>query len=184
MNGNSSANIVTKNTLPRSLWSTTWLITVIPDNLRQKSYLPTQHIYLLLPGPDGSLVHPCNCCLKFFKTAQERDVHKEAEHKEKLSCKMCDRSFGNLRSLQGHNRARHRGPDCNLLHRCDCCFEYFKTVQERDVHREVDHRDELTCKKCNRNFVNLRSLEIHNRALHKGNLSEVPCTKCGEFSEC
>lgn len=52
------------------------------------------------------------------------------------------------------------------------------------MHREVDHKDELSCKKCNRNFVNLRSLEIHNRALHKGNLSEVTCVKCGEFFEC
>lgn len=55
------------------------------------------------------------------------------------------------------------------------------TRQIRDTHREAEHKEKLTCKKCERVFSNLRCLQAHNRAHHKTKEKEVTCLKCGEF---
>lgn len=61
-------------------------------------------------GPDGSLLHKCDCCPIHFKTAVDRTTHMAAAHKEKLTCKICDRSFRSRKALNGHIGARHKGP--------------------------------------------------------------------------
>lgn len=74
----------------------------------------------------------------------------------------------------------HTGPDGNLVHKCDCCFIYFESEQERNEHREAEHKEKLTCFSCVRTFGNLRCLQAHNRTHHKGEKKEVTCHKCGE----
>lgn len=76
----------------------------------------------------------------------------------------------------------HVGPDGSLVHRCDCCLKYFGSDEERNAHRDTEHKEKLSCRICNRTFGNLRCLAAHNRAHHKG--KEVTCQKCGEFHVC
>lgn len=55
-------------------------------------------------GPDGSLVHACDCCNTYFASAGERDAHHADVHKEKLTCNVCDKYFPKYETLVGHLR--------------------------------------------------------------------------------
>lgn len=59
------------------------------------------------PGPDGSLVHKCQCCHKYFASTEERDTHMLDAHKDKLSCTICDKTFHSVKATQSHYSYHH-----------------------------------------------------------------------------
>lgn len=60
-------------------------------------------------GPDGSLLRRCKSCSKYFKTIEDRNIHAMAEHKEKIMCEICEKSFRNEQGLTLHNYTYHNG---------------------------------------------------------------------------
>lgn len=115
MRENLSANIVAGNTVRKKDWIDTMKITVklIPTIFQLLLYSlifvyeKIQFHAIIRLGPDGSLVHRCDCCTIYFKTTEERDAHSQTAHKEKAVCKICNQTFRSLFRLQQHDRSFH-----------------------------------------------------------------------------
>lgn len=57
------------------------------------------------------------------------------EHKERLSCVSCDKTFANLRNLQGHNRIYHKGNGMEVT--CRKCGEFFEKAFTQASNRPI-----------------------------------------------
>lgn len=73
-------------------------------------------------GPDGSLVYKCDCCPIHFKTLKKRDNHHMTAHKEKLTCKICNKLFRRYNTMLEHVKNHKRsGPKKQFV--CAKCGE-------------------------------------------------------------
>lgn len=79
------------------------------------------HILTIRSGPDGSLVHRCECCPIYFKTTDERDEHHIAVHKMELSCNICNKFCTKLNNLYKHQRYCLTGPEKRSNFVCAKC---------------------------------------------------------------
>lgn len=75
------------------------------------------------------------------------------------------------------------GPDGSLVYKCDCCLTYFESARERKAHRQAEHEEMISCKKCGKTFGYMRNLYAHIRIYHREEKMEVTCQKCGMFSD-
>lgn len=58
--------------------------------------------YSIRLGPDGSLVYKCDGCRTYFKSKTEQREHARSEHKERLTCKYCNKLFSRIDSVYSH----------------------------------------------------------------------------------
>lgn len=75
------------------------------------------------------------------------------------------------------------GSDGSLVHKCICCYTYFRTKADRNEHVRVAHKHRVTCKICNKVFRNVDSLYSHKQFSHEKRTKRTLnyfCAKCGK----
>lgn len=60
-------------------------------------------------GPDGSLLVKCECCYTYFKTKEEQQKHTIAKHRDRVTCKICNKMYKNIDSVYSHKQTAHAG---------------------------------------------------------------------------
>ena len=93
-----------------------------------------------------------------------------AQRNRRVGCKMCDKSFDSVRSLNEHHRSDHG------VVNCDCCDKSFSTRSALDKHMYVHRQMEFLCVTCGKQFPFQSRLDQH-KLVHqpKGTLK---CTVC------
>lgn len=87
-------------------------------------------------------MHKCKACPRFFKSIEDRDAHAVDEHKEKIVCELCKKSFRNDYGFALHNRTYHKGvlqkPRKKTVHemifKCKYCRLKYFTQNGLDKH--------------------------------------------------
>lgn len=75
-------------------------------------------------GPDGRLIHKCDCCPIYFESTALRDAHHMTEHKERMTCKICNKIFRRYDTLGEHVRIQHKRSGPKIKFVCVKCGEY------------------------------------------------------------
>ena len=105
-----------------------------------------------------------------------KDFHPEDE--DSLLCKICNKKYCSVRSLQQHIDKMH----LNMLkHKCNYCDEKFlyntgKIRHEAEVH-EKHEPGTFTCSTCGATLKNKLSLDAHIKQTHE--MPEAKCHICG-----
>lgn len=144
MKRNLCAHFVARNFLQNFALNGILLITVcclfvLSQNSDQKIFLMILWKCPLISGPDGSLIHKCDCCPNYFRTTEERDAHTTTEHNDTVICDICEKPFRSSKSLQWHNYICHR--------------ERVPTQRKKVA--------EFKCKYCGRKYYMKKGLDIH-----------------------
>jgi hypothetical protein len=63
-----------------------------------------------LHGAAGDLLHKCSCCSQHFRAAAEMKAHQNAEHEERLKCKVegCGKRFDHPEKVVSHTKYAHK----------------------------------------------------------------------------
>jgi hypothetical protein len=71
---------------------------------RKFSYKKIRDNHQLLHGPDGNLMHKCNCCMLYFESHKEMESHLFAEHLKTLTCPFeeCEKVFDYPHKVKKH----------------------------------------------------------------------------------
>lgn len=81
------------------------------------------------------------------------------------------------------NCALISGNEGKLIHKCQCCPQYFASVQEMEQHKSDQHAEILTCNVCQKRFKDPESLHNHVKFVHgkqKKTKTYQMCPKCGK----
>uniref|UniRef100_A0A182F1X9 C2H2-type domain-containing protein n=1 Tax=Anopheles albimanus TaxID=7167 RepID=A0A182F1X9_ANOAL len=105
-------------------------------------------------GPDGTLVHKCTCCSRYFVTAEESQQHALATHRDRLECSICQKQYQDPDCLQGHIRYAHGG------------------AKEK-------RRLSFVCLRCGKRFTSRSVLTDHERS-NCGDSPIYECETCGK----
>ena len=157
----------------------------------------------------------CNKCHLRFEDQAALDEHKDTDHsvastsdvpevkqeqqedeEMSLECKICFRSFENIRSLRFHKTMLHKG---KLRHNCKHCSLRFERRDAlwnhlREVHsarasqeRDPNETEGFSCEICGKTYDTFRVLHIHKAVAHKGHkgkatqgITSFRCTLCGQ----
>ncbi|XP_059616203.1 uncharacterized protein LOC132261415 [Phlebotomus argentipes] len=96
-------------------------------------------------------------------------------------CRFCKRKYANKPALLKHEQVH--GPEGNLHIKCRVCKEYFETHEKEKEHRVAKHKDQITCKECNKMYRDENHLQVHIRNCHTKTGVKKPqhlCGKCGK----
>ena len=94
------------------------------------------------------------------KDSKKKMIRKVEE--EPSECSVCAKEFTTKRSMQRHHKVVHE----LILSKCKVCHKEMKGSLYR--HMLVHFPKIYTCKECNRNFRDNRSLERHTKRIHIG----------------
>lgn len=134
------ANTVARDISQKFAWKDILLIMVYEELVYSNNDKIFHLKISIQTGADGSLLHKCECCPIYFKTAEERDVHTAAEHNETFVCEFCEKSFRSLKSLQWHNYLSHKD-----------------RVEKINIAKVA----EFKCKYCDKKYLEKKGLDIH-----------------------
>lgn len=138
---------------PKGSWNTTFRSMVNREQIQNCSIVRqspcSAHVYRysFSAGPDGKLVHKCDCCRKkYFATAEEKEQHKKDVHLDELTCPHCKEECSNRNMLRMHIQNKHQRYTCIKCGRNDdftrshCRFSsriiYFKFQEYRSLRRD------------------------------------------------
>lgn len=131
-------------------------------------------------GPDGTLVHKCTCCSRYFETAEESRQHALATHRDRLECSICQKQFQDPDCLQGHIRYAHRGAKekRRLSFVCLRCGKRFTSRSVLTDHERSNCGDSpiYECETCGKHYSSYGAWKVH-KELHKDQLQFV-CSYC------
>ncbi|XP_055684326.1 zinc finger protein 20-like [Lutzomyia longipalpis] len=100
----------------------------------------------------------------------------------KHGCRFCKRRFATKEALTNHERCHT--PDGKLRIKCTLCSELFEDEQQIKEHKKSVHRDEVTCKFCNKTYAGERNLQTHIDLRHTKTKTikkmTYLCRKCGK----
>ncbi|KXJ81347.1 hypothetical protein RP20_CCG020320 [Aedes albopictus] len=134
-----------------------------------------------LHGPDGRLIHKCQCCAIHFETEEEVLYHGRMEHPERLLCYECDIVFREHEKLTEeevlyHGRMEH--PERLLCYECDIVFrEHEKLVRHRNqqhVGTKIVKKYHYVCPTCGKSFSSRAAVSDHERS----NCGRNPLYQC------
>lgn len=119
------------------------------------------------------MVHKCDVCLVYFKTTAERAEHKLERHKVRLTCKICDKYFRTVKTLDSHNSAHHSGRDKRKKFsrgdEDDACDDDAGVTKKRKI--QDDKQQPFECGFCDKRFTSPEGLYRHK--LFHGNSSAI-----------
>lgn len=110
---------------------------------------------------DGQM---CQHCGKIYKTNSTLQAHYLLMHPQNNlegQCKMCDKKYPSLLSLQKHIRYMHR-----YEHRCKACYRTFATPELLVVHGKECNKSETPCMQCGKVYDSQLALRNHIKYKH------------------
>lgn len=138
--------------------------------------------HVLLHGPDGRLIHKCQCCAQHFETEEEVLLHGKTEHPERLLCVECDIVFREHEKLVRHRNQQHVEEKIIKKYHyvCPICGKSFSSrAAVSDHERSNCGRNPIyTCEICLKSFHTSSSLKNHY-SLHSNELP-FSCQFCGK----
>lgn len=146
------------------------------------SLVKTLEKHIQMHGPDGSLIHTCRSCSKYFATKEEVHTHTVTEHKDKITCVICNKIYKDAELLQAHHRYSHSdAPSEKPKKYTFICNKCGRTVSSRtaltnhelsDCGKNPIHK----CNVCGKGLHSAGSLKSH-MLVHSGEL-EFKCQFC------
>ncbi|XP_055713631.1 zinc finger protein 665 [Phlebotomus papatasi] len=152
-----------------------------------------------------SMVHEYKCdhCPKMFCYKTIFNLHLKREHNMDIKdedlpnqqryskilfprdrvheCQYCKRKYANKPALLKHEQLH--GPEGKLHVKCRVCKEYFENNEKEKEHRLAKHKEEITCKVCQKVYRDESHLQVHFRNCHtKEPIKKLQhlCGKCGK----
>ena len=111
--------------------------------------------------------------MKHVEEHKRRMHTKKERNKERLSCDLCDKTFGRKDALQMHRDNIHFKKTFD----CDKCGKSFGHKNSLKVHMENVHLGiKYECDLCQKKFPSMRHLGVHKRGVHQGKL--IKCDLC------
>ena len=109
----------------------------------------------------------CPDCDKIFSSAGNVSNHRKVAHKGvQYQCKICQRQFTTLQSLQDHSRK-----GVCVKNKCEDCNQCFKTFPLLKAHRDQEHKGSkvkvFKCKFCFVTRSSRKTLKAHIVAVHE-----------------
>lgn len=138
--------------------------------------------HVILHGPDGRLIHKCQCCALHFETEEEVLYHGKVEHPDRLLCYECDIVFREHEKLVRHRNHQHVGEKIIKKYHyvCPTCGKSFSSrAAVSDHERSNCGRNPLyQCEVCLKSFHTASSLKNHY-TLHTDELP-YSCQYCAK----
>ena len=124
---------------------------------------------------------PCAKCNRRFQTKETLEVHLFSHHTpqpkvKQYSCDVCERLYSNLFGMKSHIRRHKKSGNDKASFSCNECLMPFADASALTDHMNTLHEQNISisdlrlpCDKsdCNRSFVDLRSLRVHNARCHR-----------------
>lgn len=137
----------------------------------------------MLLGEDGSLQHKCSCCRQWFASSEQCEQHELSEHKDKLCCSQCNKTFKEPDNLTAHFRYVHSKEEIEpkkYLFVCPRCGRKFSSKVTLSDHERSNcgNAPIYKCDMCNKSYHSAGSLKTH-QTIHTGELPHV-CKYCGK----
>lgn len=117
-------------------------------------------------------------CTKAFYHYQSLKHHIDIDHKQILTCDVCNRRFQRPVLLDEHKQKHHGGPPVEVL-QCDFpgCFLTFKTKKLVQIHKKKEH-PQFSCLECGEQCTGEESLRVHMLA-HENTAGQFQtCSLC------
>lgn len=118
-------------------------------------------------------------CPKAFYHYQSLKHHIDIDHKQILTCDVCNRRFQRPVLLAEHKQKHHGETNVEVL-QCDFpgCFLTFKTKTMLQLHKKKEH-PQLECKECGETCTGAEALRIHMLAHNTASASQLwKCNLC------
>ena len=143
-----------------------------------------------------SFVFLCSCCSKSVSNIDKFIQHLKTHCSNRLSCKLCQKSFGETNKLERHFdsvHSKYRAFKCDICplafsrsdhlkdHRkvhfaktnrfqCNVCHKFYSTKYNLNIHRKHHFNDlSFVCNICDKAFPRASNLEMHKFAVHGPN---------------
>ncbi|XP_067948566.1 zinc finger protein 260-like [Watersipora subatra] len=118
----------------------------------------------------SSLRFRCSICGKGFRREEEITPHARESHSSApaLQCRLCQRSFHELRALRNHCNRHH----IKLKFTCQVCMRQLSSSQTLLSHSKLCHshdRPVHKCPLCAKSLVTKGSLKHHMSSMHENN---------------
>jgi KRAB domain-containing zinc finger protein len=122
----------------------------------------------------------CSYCKKYFKSGEEKEIHRKEHHSVRYPCMVCSKSFSHWYLMHAHLRKKHANEifECKYI---STCASFFKTEEERSMHIIKVHEsreDSVRCIYCKK-FVRSYYLKDHIRIQHNS-----VAIKCEYLQKC
>lgn len=119
----------------------------------------------------------CDLCGEVFRNHDRLTAHKKAVHfKNPVKCPKCPRVCVSEYYLNRHIKRKH---DANRDFICSVCGQSFAFKGELSSHNKNVHNKHLKpkrtyqCKFCDKTYKCQKSVTIHERSIHTGNIDEL-----------
>ncbi|GAB0088979.1 uncharacterized protein DMENIID0001_034480 [Sergentomyia squamirostris] len=134
-----------------------------------------------LHGPDGNLHVKCRVCKEYFQDHDKEKEHRLLKHKDKITCKDCNKMYRDENHLQVHIRNCHSiVPVKKNQHLCGRCGKSFtsKTAMLDHERSDCGKSPIYQCNVCKKFYHSAGSLKTH-RNIHDNVLPNL-CKYCGK----
>ena len=115
----------------------------------------------------GSFTFKCKTCQREFNQVKALQLHMKVLHSAKYPCKNCKKVFANPIDLKNHVTRS--------------CFKAYQETNKSGTIVAKKKKTNFDCGSCGKSFTNLKFLENHAKAFHKG--LTFHCFKCGNNYE-
>uniref|UniRef100_A0A182T0C2 C2H2-type domain-containing protein n=1 Tax=Anopheles maculatus TaxID=74869 RepID=A0A182T0C2_9DIPT len=148
-----------------------------------KTYVNTTYLkrHLLKHEKNGHLLYKCCCCDRYFKTEEETHQHELDTHRDRLECKICEKTFAKPDLALRHKRYAHAsdGKDRTKYICPQCGKKFLSRITLSDHERaECGKTPIYACNKCDKHYSSYSSLKMH-QTVHENQLPFV-CNFCGK----
>ena len=127
---------------------------------------------------EEDLKYKCNKCAKNFYSLNTLEFHKQRDHSQSGSCKLCYAKFSQSNVVR-HMKSIHSSDahlfdkeieESQLVHICHC-KKKFASENILTYHKKTEHKEDIVpyCKLCQYNFKSKANLMSHIGKVHKSN---------------